>query len=57
MMYRAVRYIKVVATSKKATSFRLSPEALRMLAALAKQLGLSQASVIEMAIRDLRRRR
>jgi len=57
MMYRAVRYIKVVATSKKATSFRLSPEALRMLAALAKQLGLSQASVIEMAIRALRRRR
>ena len=55
-MYRAVRYPNGMATGKKATSFRLSPEALRMLAALAKQLGLSQASVIEMAIRDLSRR-
>jgi predicted DNA-binding protein len=42
--------------TKHATSFRLSPEALRHLAALAKRLGLSQAAVLELAIRQLARK-
>ncbi len=42
--------------TKLATSFRLSPEALRLLAGLAKRLGLSQAAVLELAIRQLARK-
>jgi hypothetical protein len=39
--------------NKKATSFRLTPEALRLLAALAAALGIGQGDVLEIAIRDL----
>jgi hypothetical protein len=38
---------------KKATGFRLSEDCLRLLVALGTKLGLSQASVIEMAVRLL----
>lgn len=39
------------------TSFRLSTVALRLIYLLAKSLGLSQTAVIEMAIRELARRK
>jgi hypothetical protein len=42
--------------TKGATSFRLSAEAKRLLEALAEYLGISQASVIEQAVRQLARR-
>lgn len=42
---------------KAATSFRLSIEAHALIAALADDTGLSQASVVEMALRDLAKRR
>jgi hypothetical protein len=38
---------------KEATSFRLSPEALRLTKEMADRFGLSQAAVIEMAVRML----
>lgn len=38
---------------KKSTSFYLSDEALELLKQLAEKLGLSQASVVEMAVRKL----
>lgn len=38
---------------KNPTSFRLSEEAHRLLSLLSEKLGLSQASVIEMALRRL----
>jgi predicted transcriptional regulator len=41
---------------QRATSFRLSPEALTLLVRLAEALGISQAGVIEMAVRQLARR-
>jgi hypothetical protein len=41
---------------KHATSFRLSLKTRRLLVALAQQLGLSQASTIEMVIRKEARR-
>lgn len=37
-------------------SFRLSEDALRILRALAEYLGVSQAAVIEMALRELARK-
>ena len=37
---------------KLPTSLRLSPEAKRLLAALAERLGVSQSAVIELAIRE-----
>lgn len=37
---------------KHPTSFRLSHEALRLLAALAKKLGLNKAGTLEVMIRD-----
>jgi hypothetical protein len=43
-------------TEKQSTSFRLSDDARRLLAALADALGLSQAAVIEMAVRQLAKR-
>lgn len=39
--------------SKQATSVRLTPEAVRLLKELAEKLGVSQAAVIEIAIRDM----
>lgn len=40
-------------SNKQATSIRLSPEAKRLLAELAKKLGVSQAAIMEIAIRRL----
>lgn len=42
--------------TKYPTSFRLSPDALALLAKLADALGLSQASTIELAVRQLAKR-
>jgi predicted transcriptional regulator len=36
---------------KRATSIRLSPEAKRLLTQMAQQLGITEAAVIEIAIR------
>jgi predicted transcriptional regulator len=41
---------------KKPTSIRLSEEARRLRALLAKKLGVSQSAVLELAIRELARR-
>jgi len=41
---------------KRGTSFRISDEGLRLLAELAKSMGISQASVLEIAIRLLAKR-
>lgn len=38
---------------KQKTSFALSPVALQLLRDLAKHLGISQAAILEMAIRDV----
>jgi predicted DNA-binding protein len=38
---------------KQATSIRLSPEAKRLLVLLSKKLGISQAAVMEIAIRRI----
>lgn len=38
---------------KKLTSIRLSEEAQRLRAELAKKLGVTQAAVVELAIREL----
>lgn len=38
---------------KEATSFRLTPEAIRIIHSLAKELGISQADVVELAVRKL----
>jgi predicted transcriptional regulator len=40
---------------KSSSSFRLSEEAMRIIKALAELYGISQASVIEMALRKLAR--
>ncbi len=45
-----MRY-NVVMTKKEAISFRLTPEAIAMIKELAKKLGVSQADVLEMAVR------
>jgi len=42
---------------KKATSFRLSEEMLRLLALLAAELGISQASALEVAVRESTKKR
>jgi hypothetical protein len=39
--------------NKIGTSFRLSPAALELIAQLAQHLGLSQAGVVELAVRKL----
>ena len=39
-------------TQKEATSYRLTPEAKRLLTNLAEKLGLSRGAVLEIAIRD-----
>jgi hypothetical protein len=44
-----------MATSKQASSYRLSPECRDLMNRLADHLGISQASVIEMAVRKLAR--
>jgi hypothetical protein len=40
---------------KKPHSFYLSPEAIAMIRAIAKQHGISQAAVVELAVRRLKR--
>jgi predicted transcriptional regulator len=42
--------------NKRLTSIRLSPEAKRLLADLAKKLSISQSAVLELAIREKARR-
>jgi hypothetical protein len=42
---------------KSATSFRLSEAGRRLVVALSEESGLSQASVVELALRDLAKRR
>lgn len=37
--------------NKQAISFRLSPEAIALIKELAKNLGVSQADILEMAVR------
>lgn len=39
--------------NKQGTSFRLSPEAIALIKELAKNLGVSQADIIEIAVRKL----
>lgn len=39
--------------NKQPTSLRLSPEAKRLLEELAKKLGVTQAAIVEIAIRRL----
>jgi hypothetical protein len=45
-----------MSAGKTGTSFRLSEEALDLMRDLGAHLGLSQASVIELALRELARR-
>jgi predicted DNA-binding protein len=40
-------------TEKRSTSFRLSDDALRLLAEMSERLGISQAACLELAIRKL----
>jgi hypothetical protein len=42
-------------TYKRATSYRLSDEVLALIAALAERWGISQASVIELSVREVSR--
>jgi predicted transcriptional regulator len=42
--------------TKRLTSVRLSPEAKRLLVLLAQKLSISQAAVLELAIRDKAKR-
>jgi predicted transcriptional regulator len=42
---------------KKGTSFNLSEEALRLLKAMAADMGVSNTAVLEMAIREMAKRR
>lgn len=46
-----------VLVHKTSTSFRLSSKARALLAAITEDCGISQASVIEMALRDLAKAR
>jgi predicted DNA-binding protein len=39
--------------SKKLTSIRLTPEAKQLIEKLAKHMGISQSSVLEIAVREL----
>lgn len=45
--------IVAIMSDKLSTSLRLSPEAKRLLAELAKKLGITQAAIMEIAIRRL----
>ena len=42
-----------MADVKRATSYRLSKEALRLLARLAESMGMARTACLELAIRDL----
>ena len=47
----------MVPASKLATSFRLSSQALRLLARLAETMGMARSACLELAIRDLAKQR
>ena len=51
-MYSLARY-NVGMRNKKSIGFRLTPEAITIIKELAKKLGVSQADVVEMAVRKL----
>ena len=53
--YRVMRYC--TSMERKPVSYRLSTEALRLLCLLSTALGLSRTSVIEMAVRELAKRK
>jgi cyanate permease len=53
--YRMLLYSIVM--ERKSVGYRLSTTALRLLCALTETLGLSKTSVIEMAIRELAKRK
>lgn len=42
--------------TKRFTSMRLSPEAKRLLVALAQKLGVSQTAILELALREKAKR-
>jgi hypothetical protein len=52
--HRETRYCRQM-TKTTSTSFRLSLDARRLLAKLAKRLGISQAAILELAVRKLDR--
>ena len=49
-MYSVMLYIEIM---KIATSYRLSEEAIRLLKLISETKGISQASALEIAIREL----
>ena len=53
-LYRLVRY-NYFMRNKIAISFRLSPEAIDLIKELARSLGVSQADIIELAVRRLQK--
>jgi hypothetical protein len=44
--------MKITKLQKKATSCRLTPEALRLLSLMARKVGLSRGGLLELLIRD-----
>lgn len=50
-LYCLMRYNQVM-RNKEAVSFRLTPEAIALIKELAKRLGVSQADIVEMAVRE-----
>ena len=44
--------MKMTKLQKTATSFRLTPEALRLLSLMARKVGLSRGGLLELLIRD-----
>lgn len=55
--HRRGRPVMEEAEKKRAATFRLSPEAHELIGAVARNMGLSQAAVIETAVRDLAKAR
>ena len=49
--YRIVRYYRGM-SDRKSVSFRLTVECVRIIKALARQLGISQTAVVELAVRE-----
>jgi hypothetical protein len=47
----------MAAAARHATSFHLSPQALRLLARLAEAMGMTRTACLEIAIRDLAKNR
>ncbi len=55
--HRRGRPVMEDSEKKRAATFRLSPKALDLIAALVDDMGLSQAAVIETSVRDLAKKR